>query len=310
MNTPEMMKLGASVGFGVAAILLAKAGYGFMRADKLSGLGARDPSQRRAEKRQKALEDSPFYVVLLALLRVPAEVLSRLDVGALRAYMHDPYTKAGYPGGLDDDEVVALGILLSLATGAVAAFLILAFVGPLWAIVGLLFAPLGLFMLVATFQNIAERRQHQILMAMPYVLDLLVLILRAGTSLNLALARVVADYADHPVGEELGQMLAEIEMGAPRAEAMRRLAARLSQPDINALADSMVQSEELGWPLGDTLARQADRMAAERVLNAQAKAGAAGVWVMLPSTLVLLGAVLLLFAPVIVRFMRGEYAMK
>ena len=57
----------------------------------------------------------------------------------------------------------------------------------------------------------------------------------------------------------------------------------MKQPDITALADSMVQSEELGWPLADTLARQADRMAAERVLAAQAQAGAAGVWVMLPS---------------------------
>ena len=99
-------------------------------------------------------------------------------------------------------------------------------------------------------------------------------------------------------------------MGAPRADAIRRLAQRLGNQDITALADSMVQSEELGWPLADTLARQADRMASERILAAQAKAGAAGVWVMLPSTLVLMGAVLLLFGPMIVRFMRGGLMLK
>jgi len=142
---------------------------------------------------------------------------------------------------------------------------------------------------------------------MPYVLDLLVLVLRSGTSLNIALARVVGDYQDHPVGEELGQMLSEIEMGAPRTEAVRRLAERVGHTDISAMAESMVQSEELGWPLADTLERQADRMAAERVLAAQAKAGAAGVWVMLPSTLVLVGAVMLLFGPIIVRYMQGGF---
>ena len=63
--------------------------------------------------------------------------------------------------------------------------------------------------------------------------------------------------------------------------------------DIAALADAIVQSEELGWPLADTLERQADRMAAERILQAQSKAGAAGVLVMIPSTLVLLAAIIL-----------------
>ena len=59
---------------------------------------------------------------------------------------------------------------------------------------------------------------------------------------------------DHPVGEELGQVLAEMDMGSPaRAEAFRRFAARLAIQDVTSLADAIVQSEELGWPLADTL---------------------------------------------------------
>jgi tight adherence protein C len=243
-------------------------------------------------------------------LRVPTAFVSRLEPELLRKYVHDSYARAGYPGGMDDDELVSLGIVLSVAAGAATSFMMLVFFGLAYAILGLAAAPLGFLAMVASLQNRAETRQRQILIAMPYVLDLLTLILRAGTSLNIALARVVADYEDHPVGEELGQMLSEMEMGAPRTEAVRRMAERLKQPDISALAEAMIQSEELGWPLGDTLARQADRMAAERVLAAQSKAGAAGVWVMIPSTLVLLGAVLLLFGPMIVRFMVGGYNLK
>lgn len=308
--SPDMLKIVASATFGLAAAMFGVVVYQLMRSEKLGSHSYRDVSQRRSDKRQKAMEQSPLYRTFLNMLRVPAGMISRLDLESLRRYIHDPYARAGYPGGLDDHEVVTLGLLISVAGGLLTAFVLGAMAGVQWAVVGLLAMPAGFLLVVSSLQTQAEMRQKQILKAMPYVLDLLVLILRSGTSLNLALARVVADYADHPVGEELGQVLSEIEMGAPRAEAMRRLADRLRHPDITALADSIVQSEELGWPLGDTLARQADRMASERILAAQAKAGAAGVWVMLPSTLVLMGAVLLLFGPMIVRYLKGELLLR
>ncbi len=295
--SPALLKFAASAAFGVSATLLGFVVYQLLQSESLGGHAFREFSQRRNEKRRDAREKSAFFATFLALLAIPTAIVARLELNTLRKYVREPYTKAGYPGGLDDDEVVTLGLILAFGAGVATAFLLSVFAGLSWAVLGLVALPVGFFSLVASLQNKAEARQRQILTAMPYVLDLLVLILRAGTSLNIALARVVSDYEGHPVGEELGQVLAEIEMGAPRAEAIRRLAERLQNNDITVLADSMVQSEELGWPLADTLARQADRMAAERVLNAQAKAGAAGVWVMLPSTLVLLGAVLLLFGP-------------
>lgn len=309
-TSPEILKLLASAAFGVSATLFGVVVYKLMRSTKAPSHSYRDASQRRGDRRQKAMDRSPVYRAFVGLLRVPAGVISRMDVEALRRYIHDPYVRAGYPGGLDDDEVVTVGLLMAVTAGVLTAFVLGVFLGVQYSLLGLVAMPVGFLAVVSSLQNQAEMRQKQILKAMPYVLDLLVLILRSGTSLNLALSRVVADYADHPVGEELGQVLSEIEMGAPRAEAIRRLAQRLGNQDITVLADSMVQSEELGWPLADTLARQADRMASERILAAQAKAGAAGVWVMLPSTLVLMGAVLLLFGPMIVRFMRGGMMLK
>jgi len=306
----RLLKLLATAAFALSAVLLGIVVYQSSQAEKRGAHQYRDPSQRRGEKRREACLRSPLYAMFLALLRGPAGIVSRFEIQSLRRYVHEPYIRAGYPGGMDDDEIVAVGLILSVICGAVTAFVVMSLVDPRWALLGVPVMPLGFFSLIANLQNRAEKRQRQILMAMPYVLNLLVLILRSGTSLNLALARVVADYAHHPVGEELGQMLSEIEMGSPRAQAVRRLAERIGQSDITSLADSMVQSEELGWPLADTLARQADRIAAERILAAQAKAGAAGVWVMLPSTLVLMGAVLLLFAPILVRFLRGGLSLK
>jgi tight adherence protein C len=304
---PETLKLIASGTFGVSAMLFGVVVYQLLRTHAPPSHQYRDVSQRRTDRRLRATQRSPLYRAFLAMLRAPAGAVARLDLAPLRRYVREPYARAGYPGGLDENEVVAAGLVVSVLLAILTAFASGVLLGAQYALLGVAALPVGFLLMVSSFQNQGEAREKKILKAMPYVLDLLVLILRSGTSLNLALARVVADYADHPVGEEFGQVLSEVEMGAPRTEAIRRLAQRLNNPDITALADSMVQSEELGWPLADTLARQADRMASERILAAQAKAGAAGVWVMLPSTLVLLGAVLLLFGPMIVRFMRGGF---
>src|SRR5262249_27356701 len=113
----------------------------------------------------------------------------------------------------------------------------------------------------------------------------------------------IDDYQRHPMGVEFGQVLAEIDVGAARADAFKKLSERLKIPDVTSLVDAIVQSEELGWPLADTLERLADRINAERVLRAPAAAGAAGVLVMIPSTLVLMSAILLLFAPFVVLYL-------
>ncbi|QOV88000.1 type II secretion system F family protein [Humisphaera borealis] len=307
---PTLVKLISSLCFGMAAALLGFAGYRSLQSDGSASNANVDPSMRRSEMRRRAMQDSPGITILLAWLRIPATFISRLGLPALRKYVRAPYARAGYPGGLDDDELLSLGVVLGIVMAVFSGFSAAVVFGPQFALLGIGFLPAGFLVMVSSLKSKAEARELRIVRSMPYVLDLIVLILRSGTSLNVALQRVVKDYADHPVGDELGQVLAEIDMGSPRVEALRRWADRVPSPDINALADSIVQSEELGWPLADTLERQADRMAAERVLQAQSKAGAAGVMVMIPSTLVLVAAVILLFGPMLVRFLQGGFQLK
>ena len=306
----QAMKLLSSVCFGAAATCLGIVAYRGLRSERVDGAILADPSIRRAEMRRRALDRSPAYGFFLVWLRVPAVLLSRLGLDSLRHYVREPYARAAYPGGLEDEEIVALGALLSLTAAVFVGFSAAVIFGPTFAWAGIFALPLGFLGMVSYLKTRAEIREAQIVKAMPYVLDLIVLILRAGTSLTIALRKVVEDYSEHPVGDELGQVLAEMEMGASRVEALRRLSDRIKASDIAALSDAIVQSEELGWPLADTLQRQADRIAAERILQAQSKAGAAGVLVMIPSTLVLLAAIILLFGPVLVRFMQGGFQLK
>ncbi|HVS73502.1 MAG TPA: type II secretion system F family protein [Phycisphaerae bacterium] len=304
VNWPIIVLKGAAAGFfGVAVALLAAAAWALVRREQVARAGVGMTSIRRAEMRRQAVADSPAFGLVLPVIAGVAGVVSRLGLDPLRSYVHDPYVRAGYPGGLDDDEVVASGALLSVVFVGAIALVAVGLFGLGFAWMALIGFPLGFMALVAHFKSAAKEREVEIMRALPYALDLLVLMLRSGTSLRIALLRVIEDYQGHALGTEFGQVLAEVDVGSPRAEAFKKMAGRLKIPDVTALVDALVQSEELGWPLADTLEGLADRLNAERMLRAQSTAGAAGVYVMLPSTLVLLSAVLLLFAPFIVRYL-------
>jgi tight adherence protein C len=297
-----LIPLVASLVFGVAVVIATY--FGLMHLQDESGAAPIvGTSMRRGDMRQRALRDSFLFRISLPLILNLSAALRPLNLRVLRNYVGGPYAQAGYPGGLENDDVVALGMLVAFVLTIVSGGTITVLLGPLWAWTGMLGIPVGFLLVVSSLRSRAAAREVLIMQAMPYMLDLIVLLLRAGTSLRIALARVVDDYREHPIGEEFGQVLAEIDVGSSRPEAFKRLSDRLKIQDLTSLTDAIVQSEELGWPLADTLERLADRLSSERVLRAQSRAGAAGVLVMIPSTLVLAAALLLLFGPFIVRLM-------
>lgn len=307
---PLLLKILAALFAGLAAALFVIVGQGLLRSGKGDPQRYGGDSMRRAEVRRRALANSWLFAFALPVIHGLGRLMASINAEALRAYVREPYARAGYPGGMEDDEVVGLGVLLGILFTVFIGFSATVLVGPYWTWVGLLGFPVGFLAIVSTFKTQAAAREVAMLRALPYVLDLIVLILRSGTTLGIALGRVVEDLGDHPLGDELGQVLAEMNMGAARAAAFKAMSQRLKITDITALTDSVIQSEELGWPLADTLERLANRLATERSLRAQTKAGAAGVWVMIPSTLVLMSAVLLLFGPIIVRVLRGDYKLQ
>jgi tight adherence protein C len=303
MDAMLIVKILAAGLFGGAVVLLLLAGWHLIRRQRFDSGRVTQTSMRRAEMRQLAMTESRSFRFAVPFITAFSSTVNNLGLEPLRQYIHDPYVRAGYPGGLDDDELVTLGVMLSVVFTLVMTFLIVVFFGFELAWLGLIGLPLGFFAVVAHLKSIGKERETAILCAMPYAIDLLVLMMRSGTSLRIAMARVIDDYARHPLGVEFGQVLAEMDVGATRTDAFKKMSDRLKIPDVTSLVDAVVQSEELGWPLADTLERLADRMNSERILRAQNTAGAAGVLVMLPSTLVLMAAVLLMFAPFLVRYL-------
>ena len=304
---PQILMLVASVATGLGVGLLAA--WAMVQASAAGRRRFGDISVLLQSSRSSPAERSGLLRAAMPLIRLLTPMFSTDRFADLRAYMNAPYTRAGRPGKLSDAEVVASAALIGLAMTVFFSLWCAVLFGGASVMLGLIGLPTGFLAMVASLKSKADMREKRILRAIPYVLDLLVLVLRSGTSLTIAMKQVVEDYADHPVGEEFGQVLAEMEMGSNRQDAFSGLLQRVQLEDIRQLVDNIVQAEELGWPLADTLKRLSDRLANERVLRAEETAGKASVMVMLPSTLILAAVVLILFGPIIVRALRGDYSL-
>jgi tight adherence protein C len=229
-----------------------------------------------------------------------------LPLESTRETLVERYGRAGWPGGLDDDEVAGVALLAGVIVAVVATLLVLA-VFPLAAPLGIVGLFTGPGLVCGWLTRRAAQRDLEISRTMPFVLDLLVLTMRAGAPLNVAMERVVTDYSGHPIGAEFGAVLADMEMGVTKSDALESLAARNPIPAVRSFADDLNQAEELGRPIADALQRLADRSRQRRVQEATEMAGRAKVMVLVPGMLVFVAVLILLFAPFAVRYFYGGY---
>ena len=125
-------------------------------------------------------------------------------------------------------------------------------------------------------KNIANKRLASILPVFPDALDLLLICVESGMSVELAFGRVANEMGDASVelAEEFSLTTAELSYLTSRRLAYENLARRNNHPGIRAVATALVQAERYGTPLGDTLRTMANENRQLRVLQAEKKAAA------------------------------------
>ena len=108
----------------------------------------------------------------------------------------------------------------------------------------------------------------------PDALDLLLICVESGMSVELAFARVAEEMGDSSVelAEEFSLTTAELSYLTSRRLAYENLARRNNHPGIRAVATALVQAERYGTPLGDTLRTMANENRQLRVMQAEKKA--------------------------------------
>lgn len=140
----------------------------------------------------------------------------------------------------------------------------------------------------------------------PDFLDLLLVCINAGLSVEAALERVTGEIAkqSREFGLNLMMMAAEMRAGRSTLDAMESLADRLILDEARSLLLVMRQSIDLGSDIGNTLRLFGEEMRDKRVLRAEEKANKLPVKITLPLALFIFPVILMvLMFPVVVRFL-------
>ena len=150
-------------------------------------------------------------------------------------------------------------------------------------------------------------RKRAIRIALPYALDLLTLSVEAGLDFTASLARIMKRQPGTPLSQELAETLRQIQIGVPRAEALRDLHERVVMEELFSVTSALIQADELGASLGPILRIQADQFRIRRAQAAEKAAMEAPVKLLFPLIFFFFPATfIMIFGPVFLQFVVGE----
>jgi tight adherence protein C len=124
--------------------------------------------------------------------------------------------------------------------------------------------------------NRIQKRQKSIMRAFPDALDLLLICVESGMSIEAAFNRVAMEIGTQSaeLAEELGLTTAELSYLPDRRLAFANLATRCGHSGVKAVAAALIQSEKYGTPMGQALRVTAQENREMRMSEAERKAAA------------------------------------
>ncbi len=129
-----------------------------------------------------------------------------------------------------------------------------------------------------------RRRQEAIARALPDLLDLLVLCVEAGLSLEQSFGRLARDFArfSRPLAQELHTLSSELSAGSGRQRALSHFAWRTGLPAVDSLVSLLAQAERFGTRVSDALVAQAEQVRQERRHGVEKAAAVIGLKLLFP----------------------------
>ena len=155
--------------------------------------------------------------------------------------------------------------------------------------------------------RISERRKR-IRQGLPDVLDLLIVCLEAGSSLDQAVVKASEELAiTYPaLAEELRIVTTETRAGKPRLEAFKNLAQRTKVEDVRALVGMLTQTDRFGTSVAQALRTMADDMRTKRRQAAEEMAAKVGVKLVFPLVFFMFPALyVVILGPAVIAFIKA-----
>jgi tight adherence protein C len=222
------------------------------------------------------------------------------DMSALRRRM----ARAGFHTMTPIGVYTAGQLFCPLALGGTSLFF---FPPPNGWLLAMCFAGIGFLIPSLILGRLILRRQKVIQNGLPDALDLLVVCLEAGSSLDQAILKAGDELvlAYPALSEELQMLITETRAGKPRLEAFRNFASRTGVDDVRALVAMLVQTDRFGTSVGQALRTHAETSRTKRRQRAEERAAKIGVKLVFPLVFLLFPALfVVLLGPAVIQFIR------
>jgi tight adherence protein C len=152
------------------------------------------------------------------------------------------------------------------------------------------------------------KRKKAIQNGLPDALDLFIVCMEAGSSLDQAIVKASEELeiSHPPLAQELRLLTTEIRVGKSRMEAMTNLAKRTGVDDVRSLVAMLVQTDKFGTSIAQALRTHAKNARIKRRQRAEERAGKIGVKLVFPLVFCLFpGVYLVCIGPVVVTIYRN-----
>jgi tight adherence protein C len=125
-------------------------------------------------------------------------------------------------------------------------------------------------------ENLAQKRQQAIKLAFPEALDMLLICVQSGMSVEAAFGKVAKEIANQSIelSEELSLTTAELSYLPDRRQAFENFAKRTALPTVKAVTTALIQADRYGTPVGQALRVMAKENRDIRMGEAEKKAAA------------------------------------
>ena len=203
---------------------------------------------------------------------------------------------AGISSKIDPTMILSFQFISAIGFGGLIAFVtaVGAANWPLGRIVlfSLVFTVLGFYFPQLWLSSKISKRQREIRRALPDALDLLTICVEAGLGFDAAMAKI-SDKWESELSFAFARVIAEIQLGKIRREALRDMADRVGLPELTSFVAAVIQSEQLGVSLAKVLRIQSDQMRMKRRQHAEEEAHKAPIKMLFPMAVLIFPSLLI-----------------
>ena len=153
-----------------------------------------------------------------------------------------------------------------------------------------------------------KKRKFQIVRVLPETIDLLGLCVGAGLDFMAAVRWVVNKVKMNPMIEEFTLVLKEINVGKPRAQALRDMSKRIDIPDVTSFVRILIQADRMGTPVEETFKILSEDTRMRRFHRGERQAMTAPIKMLIPLVFCILPVILIVVAgPILIRFIKQGF---